>query len=478
MKTEKAFLVLLSILSVCVAGEFLWDREAHAIPAFARKYQTSCATCHEAYPRLNGVGEAFRLNGYKFMDDELYIKDEPVEMADEAYKNVWPKAIWPSDIPGLPPISVVLESQLQFDIGGTEDSRTDFDFPNNATILGAGTFGDTVSFLVEISFSQGGGGHHGGGGDESEDTETDIEGWIQFEDILGPENLFNIRVGTVGMQEMGLFTHRNHNRLTDNPYLYASWSMPEPHDSFFSFEETNEFLIMAQPGIEINGFGERWRYAVGVVNGNGDSGNDNNSEKDFFAQLAYKFGGLAFDGSGIGDSEGNLPSSEAWRDDSLTVSLFGYQGTALIETSTVGNSWRGDDDFWRAGAGLLWRFKDFQLGGGYVFGDNDRPYGVLTDKSVDSEAWFVEASYFIYPWLVPTFRYEGLRLDLPKNVRGIQSDQDRERIIFGAKALLRANVYLTLEGRFYTKDQRSTRAFPKGDTDDDNEVVSTLNFAF
>ena len=42
---------------------FLLPQSADAITAFARKYQTSCMTCHESLPRLNAVGEAFRLNG-------------------------------------------------------------------------------------------------------------------------------------------------------------------------------------------------------------------------------------------------------------------------------------------------------------------------------------------------------------------------------------------------------------------------------
>ncbi len=37
---------------------------ASAIPAFARKYQTSCQTCHIVFPKLNAFGEAFRLRGY------------------------------------------------------------------------------------------------------------------------------------------------------------------------------------------------------------------------------------------------------------------------------------------------------------------------------------------------------------------------------------------------------------------------------
>ena len=37
---------------------------AQAIPAFARKYGTSCLTCHTVYPKLTPFGEAFRRNGY------------------------------------------------------------------------------------------------------------------------------------------------------------------------------------------------------------------------------------------------------------------------------------------------------------------------------------------------------------------------------------------------------------------------------
>ena len=39
---------------------------ANEIPAFARKYRVSCATCHAPFPRLNAVGEAFAANGFEF----------------------------------------------------------------------------------------------------------------------------------------------------------------------------------------------------------------------------------------------------------------------------------------------------------------------------------------------------------------------------------------------------------------------------
>ena len=40
------------------------------IPAFARKYKTTCATCHSPIPRLNAVGEAFAANGFEFKPGE------------------------------------------------------------------------------------------------------------------------------------------------------------------------------------------------------------------------------------------------------------------------------------------------------------------------------------------------------------------------------------------------------------------------
>ncbi|MBA3443036.1 MAG: hypothetical protein H0T92_24590 [Pyrinomonadaceae bacterium] len=40
-------------------------QEAQAIPAFARKHDTSCSTCHVLPPKLNAFGEAFLARGYR-----------------------------------------------------------------------------------------------------------------------------------------------------------------------------------------------------------------------------------------------------------------------------------------------------------------------------------------------------------------------------------------------------------------------------
>src|SRR5512146_1350350 len=55
--------------------------DARAIPAFARKYETSCMTCHTVYPKLTPFGEAFRRNGFRFPGtDSDYWKQETVAL--------------------------------------------------------------------------------------------------------------------------------------------------------------------------------------------------------------------------------------------------------------------------------------------------------------------------------------------------------------------------------------------------------------
>jgi predicted porin len=294
------------------------------------------------------------------------------------------------------------------------------------------------------------------------------------------------------MQEMGLFTARSHNSFTLTNYLYASWSMPSPsahniedligaitdHDDI-DFDG-NPFTAHAQPGIELNGFGRSWRYAVGLVNGNGDKFNDNNSEKDVYLQLAHKIGGIGFDGSGMDEGDDLSAASDPWRDDSVTLSFFGYYGTypgVSIEREADVYHVVEADRFWRAGPGLLWRTGDVQLGGGYIWGKNDNPFGALSNGPVDSKSWFVEANYFAKPWLIPYARYETLELDLPTEVADSAeaswaNGADRDRVIVGTKMLIRANVSLGLEGILYVKDDKAT-------TNDDNSAfIASLRFAF
>ena len=74
-----------------------------AIPAFARKYHTACATCHNNWPELNDFGRAFKINGFKFpKDDEVFVKEPPLMLGAQAQKEAFPYSIYPGELPILP----------------------------------------------------------------------------------------------------------------------------------------------------------------------------------------------------------------------------------------------------------------------------------------------------------------------------------------------------------------------------------------
>ena len=80
---------------------------AHALPVFARKYQTSCQTCHIVFPKLNAFGEAFRLRGYRMpAETEEMVKQPPVSLGSPVYKKLWPQAVWPGEISSYVPLAV------------------------------------------------------------------------------------------------------------------------------------------------------------------------------------------------------------------------------------------------------------------------------------------------------------------------------------------------------------------------------------
>src|SRR5689334_21011316 len=112
---------------------------ASAIPAFARKYETSCQTCHVGFPKLNPFGEAFRLNGYRMpKETEEQIKIKPVSLGAEAYKRMWPNAIYPSDLPGEVPLAMNIKMASIYasslDDSGRTVTKNDFQFPQEANL--------------------------------------------------------------------------------------------------------------------------------------------------------------------------------------------------------------------------------------------------------------------------------------------------------------------------------------------------------
>jgi hypothetical protein len=469
-----AFLAVLITMVIALA-------KARAMPYFSRKYRTSCTTCHEAFPRRNAVGEAFRMRGYRFVDDEAYRKKQPVELGDESYKRLWPNAIWPSDIPEQIPLSLVGRFLAEFDLDGSRDDTVMLLFPEELELVFADAMGDDISFYADMIYIS-----KDFGGNEVESWIT-VKAWLQYQSLFGPENMLNVKVGTVGIHGLSLYTARDANNFSTHFYQYSTWSMPKVKlaQSGLNDFDGNPFSLQPLVGLELNGVGRRWAYTTGLVNGDVKNpvnefpeddiyfvGIAEGTPSDAFFQGVYKIGGMPLDGSNAVDESPLTARPEFWRDDNLTFSIFGYLGSADVETEdAAGVRRRREDDYWRLGSSVLAKYSDLMVGAGIMYGDNDNPYGDLSSESVDSLAWFAEGYYFVYPWLIPYVRYEGLKLDLPSDVAGLDSDQDRARVILGSKGMIRANIALNVEVTTYTDGSKVEEGI-------DNTLFVLLSAAF
>lgn len=61
---RKARIFLLIACLGIFGHSMIFPSEAEAVPAFARKYDLSCTSCHTKPPRLNPFGEAFNMSGF------------------------------------------------------------------------------------------------------------------------------------------------------------------------------------------------------------------------------------------------------------------------------------------------------------------------------------------------------------------------------------------------------------------------------
>lgn len=450
-----------------VGGFVFFPGEVGAIPAFARNYKTSCITCHTMTPRLNAFGEAVRLNGFRWPEadpekrvekDREMRKEEPVLMGQEAYKRVWPKAVWPSDIPGTLPLAIRNRTTYEWEPGGDGIDELVWEWE----VLTAGSMGEDFSafghFNIEgeiQSFED---------AQDKEKVKTKLVGFLQWENLgwitRGDEDLINLQLGIVGVEEHDLLHYRSHstNRINDAKAFYTEAQVPYPD----TFREKNRYKLRRGPGTMLYGFTPRLLYNLGYQVGNQEGGGTDQNVG--FLSVAYKFGGMDH----YGRTEDKY--THGHQEDSLSIGLFASVGEADVQASKT--AFRKKDEFWRLGPDARWRWKDFALHVGTVFGSNENPYGTLNPDEVDVMSWFVAPEYYVFPWLMVATRYEQEDVDVPADME--LGDRERDRIVPMVHVLARANIRFTLEASFFT-DERHDAAGNKLDSD---SVAFTIDFTW
>jgi len=343
---RKMFFAVLGL--VILAPMFFWSKDASAQPNFARKYGTSCTTCHAGFPTTNSFGEAFKANGYRWPggEDEAKTKIEETELGAEAYKQTFPNSLWPSDIPSIAPFAVWLrgnlltwDEEIEKNNGDIEESVLDWGGPATGSILVGGNIGDNLGILAVMSASRSG------------DFNTSLRALWTFSPgvvlSLGNANSFFLRRG-------GVF--------------------PSPGTGV----ELN--VVRGQEG----GF----NILGGVTNAGGSNGKNLTDVR--YLRAKYKFGGSGLL-SGAGGTMGN-PYVGLDNHIAIEGTFFQYADDAI----PMGGNFAGETTFY--GADLTGNYGSFT--GGFSFSRM---------QDLDMINLRADAGYFFYPWLKGSMRYSSYR---------------------------------------------------------------------
>jgi len=439
-------------------GLILFDaRPAGAVPAFSRKYQTSCQTCHAIFPKLNPFGEAFRLNGYRMPAETAeQVKQKPVSLGAEAYERMWPEMVYPSDLPSNVPLALntKMENIYSSSLGDTGHQvvHNDFQFPQEVNLFSAGTLGKTFGFFGEITWAE----RPDGGSD------TEIEhARLDVISAFGPEHLVNFRIGKFapnlydGFQEMWLMTDNGVDTLfTYNPIGFRGGT---------GLADSGGGVSLPARARSIEMFGvaaHRFFYTIGVDSPIGPGGPNGtfgaNSQKDLYARIDYKIGGMGLDG----DTTGVQLPPENWREKSLRIGILGYTGNGkeinFDVTDDSGNAFKMQDRRYnRYGVFASWYFRDLNVFGVALHGtdklqllDNET-LAHISETTRSYDVWFGQADYIIKPPFQVSVRYENLRVADPTvpSIRTLNAN---------FSLLIRANIKTMLE---YRRDLRKSQNY-------------------
>ncbi len=426
-----------------LVAQVLVPPDARAIPAFARKYQTSCSTCHNNFPELNDFGEAFKKNGFKFpKDDETFVKEPPVLLGAKAQRMVFPKAVYPGELPGSLPLGfrysgfAAYNSKQPLALGVLP--RTDLFSPNTFTVISAGSLGSDLSFWIDDDISTGGSGADGGLGD----------GYLKVNDLGHylrlPKDTLNLRFGQFEM---------------DLPFTQARTINPTDYDIYDQagvagkLGTTNNPFVLGAPqrGIEIGGYPNdgNFEWSISALDGSNDSPPARNS-KDVYVRVSQRFN-LERDEGVRKEVQAAGPTGP--RDHtSIRVGGFYYYGRNALNTD--GTLFPGfptiHEPFYRAGGDLRFKYRNLELWALGMYGRDqnlipDTTTGfVLHSTPVTFSGGFAEAEYWFYPWLIGIMRYDAV--NSPTDfLNGLSRHNTRNRFSPGAQILIRANIKTVFE---------------------------------
>lgn len=486
------------------SSPLLFPSKSYAIPAFARQYQTSCMTCHVNFPKLNDFGKAFKDAGFKFpADDETNLKIPPVLLGSEGQKEAFPQAVWPGQIPGLPPIGLRMNNFLQF----TGNNRNRFNalaapgttpqvIPGNDfetglfSIFTAGNFGDGIAFWVDDDISVSGDNAAGALGDA----------YVKFVNVSRlmklPKDSLSFRVGQFEL-DLPVSQARNINLSPYDIYEQANIGTPQQN-------VTNQFTFGgAARGAEVSGGhqygGYHYSFAVfdqttsgvpqsanasafvpsatGSANGGVGFGSDTGM-KNIYGRFSYRFN-LERDRESrraVQAATATGPRDHTY----LSLGTFYMRGNP--QQTVVGENADGSSrllyaqsPFYRVGGDFNFNYRKLNVYGLYMYAHDDNllpvdaggvpipfplasegpiPVGFVTRAPAKFSGGFVQADYLALPWIMVIGRWDQVNSSADRiNALALADSTSyfapyastRNRFTPGVQFLIRANLKASME---------------------------------
>jgi hypothetical protein len=431
-----------------LAAQILEPRSALAVPSFARKYNTSCQTCHTAFPVLNPFGEAFRRNGFRFpsvkgSEDSDAAKEETLPLGQEEYEKTFPNSVWPDRISQNVPLSLLVGGGVNYVMPNSDlHSTTGNTFTWNGvagpvSLFAAGSFSDRLTYYIKVVAATGG---------------TNIgAAYLAWNDLLGPRHLVNLWFGRLTAPQLNSYG-------SSGSYL-ADRAMPNV--SIAGLFNPNNSFVLGGPsdGAEINGIVlHRISYSMGWLASTAQSGLTVPTSEDGYFHLGAKFGGMSLDGEGPHGME-TVNAKKPWAETSVTLDTFGYHGVTVVDNLiNAPNPTPQRSAVDAVGYSARLNLESLIFTGMVQYQAHRRPYpgsaptpanppvqpnalpGAPDNHRGHGYIGSGELAYVLFPWLIPAVRAEYTQVGSHWGTGSLL------RILPGATVLLRPNIRIYVVG--------------------------------
>ena len=365
---------------------------ANAIPAFARKYSLPCSACHEAWPKLNDFGIAFRDRGYQLGNE----KDSPI-WQNPSY---WPITMritpqWHREssgnqvvdaVPGDPALGQTFQNVTThgFDFGGVD-------------IWTAGTLYKDISFSLLPSSDSSGSFHF-------------ENAFVRFDNLL-QTRWVNVKFGKFELDN--LVSEKRMLFLSNNGGFYQVYHYLPFREA--QFRASNPPIVQLAPsfgigdnqlGVELSGHSENsyTRYSVAILSSS--EGNPGLPNRSYDGWASFNQG---------------FPVGELGVQRVGAFAFFGQRPTFFNTSlgSPILGEGLGNKSFYRAGLTGLFYIKKLDFSTVFVHGWDNAFLGTATAASAllpvgaRAPTWnggFVETHFTYSPQLVFVQRNEIVRM--------------------------------------------------------------------